>query len=47
MNNVKLFVHGVPVGHEMYGCDTKDETDYLKQFYDLKLNHRLPWSLIL
>ena len=37
MNNVKLFVHGVPVGHEMYGCDTKDETDYLKQFYDLKL----------
>lgn len=38
MNNIKLFVHGVPVGHEMYGCDTKDENDYLKQFYDLKLD---------
>lgn len=37
MNNIKLFVHGVPVGHEMYGCDTIGETDYLKQFYDLKL----------
>ena len=34
---MKLFVHGVPVGHEMYGCDTMGENDYLKQFYDLKL----------
>lgn len=34
--DIKVFVHGVPVGHEMCGCDTDDEKDYLRQFYDFK-----------
>lgn len=36
MGNIKVYIHGVPVGHEMCGCDTKEERKYLEQFYDLK-----------
>lgn len=38
MKDFKIFVHGVPVGHEMCGYDTEDEKDYLKQFYDIKID---------
>lgn len=32
MTQFNLYVHGVPVGHEICGCD--DEPDYIKGFYN-------------
>lgn len=36
MVKIKVYIHGVPIGHEMCGCETKEERKYLEQFYDLK-----------
>ena len=32
MEQFDLYVHGVPVGHEMCGCN--EELDYIKGFYN-------------
>lgn len=36
MAKYKVFLHGVPIGHEMCGATTEAERDYLKQFYGTK-----------
>lgn len=36
MARYKVFLHGVPVGHEMCGAATGDERSYLKLFYGTK-----------
>lgn len=36
MAKYKVFLHGVPVGHEMCGVTTETEREYLKKFYDGK-----------
>ena len=38
MKSIKVLVHGVPVGHEMFGYDSDDEKSYLKEFYDIKID---------
>lgn len=38
MKSIKILVHGVPVGHEMFGYDRDDEKSYLKEFYDIKID---------
>ena len=36
MPKYKVFIHGVPVGHEMCGVTTETEREYLKTFYGMK-----------
>ena len=36
MIKYNLYIHGVPVGHEVWGGNTKEEDAYIEQFYDLK-----------
>lgn len=38
MGKYSIFIHGVPIGHEICGSTQQEEQEFLQQFYNLKTN---------